>query len=335
MAADEPDRRIAAILAADMVGFSRLMGVDEIGTLTRLADARRDVVDPAISKHRGRIFKLMGDGMLAEFPSAVLALRCAMEIQNTLGEQNRDRAADEQVVLRIGVHQGEVILLDGDLLGDGVNLAARLEPLAEPGGICISGRVYEDATGKMTIAAEDLGERQLKNIQRPVRVLRLPPPGQSVPPTLPARPPQAFAPAFAPAWRAPAEPAEESERTMVRVSPGLTHMLIVNAPEGPHRHLPLDRSPLTIGRAASCGLVLDGTDISRTHCQIELRGAVATLVDLNSTNGTFLNGKRVQAPTPLEPGASIMVGGHTITYERVAARPPVSDETMLRHSAAK
>ena len=332
MAADEPDRRIAAILAADMVGFSRLMGVDEIGTLTRLANARRDVVDPAISKHRGRIFKLMGDGMLVEFPSAVLALRCALEIQNTLGEQNRDRAADEQVVLRIGVHQGEVILLDGDLLGDGVNLAARLEPLAEPGGICISGRVYEDATGKMTIAAEDLGERQLKNIQRPVRVLRLPPPGQSVLPTPapPARPPQAVVPT----WRAPADPADESERTMVRVSPALTHMLIVNAPEGPHRHLPLDRSPLTIGRAASCGLVLDGTDISRTHCQIELRGAVATLVDRNSTNGTFLNGKRVQAPTPLEPGASIVVGGHTITYERVAARPPVSDETMLRRSAA-
>ena len=332
MAADEPDRRIAAILAADMVGFSRLMGVDEIGTLTRLADARRDVVDPAISKHRGRIFKLMGDGMLAEFPSAVLALRCAMDIQHALGEQNRDRAADEQVVLRIGVQQGEVILLDGDLLGDGVNLAARLEPLAEPGGICISGRVYEDATGKMTIAAEDLGERQLKNIQRPVRVLRLPPPGQPVPtaPSPAPRPPQAFAPA----WRAPADPGEESERTMVRVSPATMHMLIVNAPEGPHRHLPLDRSPLTIGRAASCGLVLDGTDISRTHCQIELRGAVATLVDLNSTNGTFLNGKRVQAPTPLEPGASIVVGGHTITYERVAARPPASDETMLRHSAA-
>jgi len=120
---------------------------------------------------------------------------------------------------------------------------------------------------------------------------------------------------------------------MVRIAPGLTHMLVVNAPAGPHRHLPLDRSPLTIGRAASCGLVLDGTDISRTHCQIELRGAIATLVDLNSTNGTFVNGKRVQAPTPLEPGASIVVGSHTITYERVAARPTVSDETMLRRSA--
>ena len=327
MAADEPDRRIAAILAADMVGFSRLMGVDELGTLNRLSAVRRDVVDPTISKHRGRIFKLMGDGLLAEFPSAVLALRCAMDIQRDLGERNHDVAADEQVVLRIGVHQGEVILLDGDLLGDGVNLAARLEPLAEPGGICISGRVYEDSTGKMTIAAEDLGERQLKNIQRPVRVLRLPPPGRPVPP--------AALSLTAPAWRAPADPADESERTVVRLSPGLLHMLVVNAPDGLHRHLPLDRTPLTIGRAASCGLVLDGADVSRTHCQIELRDGAATLMDLNSTNGTFLNGSRLRAPTMLEPGAAIKIGNHTVTYERVPARPLVADETMVRHSLAE
>jgi adenylate cyclase len=159
-------RRLAAILAADVVGYSRMMAGDEAGTLARLRAARRDVVDPLMAEFKGRVFKVMGDGLLAEFPSAVQALRCAIAIQERLRE-------GDGLQVRIGLHQGDVIAEGGDLLGDGVNVAARLEGLAEPGGICISGRVREDAAGKLSLDVEDLGEPELKNIAQRHRVFRV------------------------------------------------------------------------------------------------------------------------------------------------------------------
>lgn len=175
------ERRLAAILAADVVGFSRLIGGDEAGTLARLAALRAEVIDPLTARHGGRVFKTTGDGVLAEFPSAVEALRCAIEIQ----EHQRDAA--DPLPLRIGLHQGDVVVQGDDLLGDGVNIAARLEPLAEPGGIAMSARVYEDATGKIAMEAEDIGVPALKNIARPVRVFRLRI-GTPPPPATPASP---------------------------------------------------------------------------------------------------------------------------------------------------
>jgi len=160
-------RRLAAILAADMVGFSRQMGADEAGTLARLAALRADVLDPLLAAHQGRLFKTMGDGFLAEFSSAVQAVSCALAVQARLAEQV------DGVRLRIGIHQGDVVVQGEDLMGDGVNIAARLEPLAEPGGICISARVREDITGKLTITADDLGPQDLKNIVQPVQAFRL------------------------------------------------------------------------------------------------------------------------------------------------------------------
>jgi TolB-like protein/class 3 adenylate cyclase/Tfp pilus assembly protein PilF len=166
-------RRLAAILAADVVGFSKLIGEDEAATLAALREIWKSVVDPILSQHGGRIFKLMGDGMLAEFPSAVSALRATISIQEALRTRNTGLSGNGRIEVRIGVHQGDVVVEGSDLLGDGVNIAARLQGLAEPGGICISARVHEDAAGKIALHAHDMGEQALKNIARPVRAYRL------------------------------------------------------------------------------------------------------------------------------------------------------------------
>src|SRR5215470_14269371 len=138
-------RRLAAILAADVAGYSRLIGADEEGTLGRLKALRAEVTDPKIDQHRGRIVKTTGDGLLAEFASVIDALRCATEIQKALTEGNAALPPERRIELRIGIHQGDIVVEDGDIFGDGVNVAARLEALAEPGGICVSARVQEDA----------------------------------------------------------------------------------------------------------------------------------------------------------------------------------------------
>jgi len=157
------ERRLVAILAADVVGFSRMIGVDEVGMLEKLRELRGEIVEPLVAEQSGRVFKLMGDGMLAEFPSAVLALRAAIGIQDAVKDRNAGVPAEQHLELRMAVHQGDVVVENGDLLGDGVNVAARLEALAEPGGICISARVHEDAAGKIELDAEDMGEQELKN----------------------------------------------------------------------------------------------------------------------------------------------------------------------------
>jgi adenylate cyclase len=165
--AEAGGRRLAAILAADVVGYSRLIGADEPGTLARLAALRSTVIDPQMAEYGGRVFKTTGDGLLAEFASGVQAVQCAIAIQQAM-------RAEEGIELRIGLHSADVTVQpDGDLLGDGVNVAARLEGLAEPGGICISGRVREDAAGKVTLDVEDLGEPELKNIAQRHRVFRV------------------------------------------------------------------------------------------------------------------------------------------------------------------
>jgi adenylate cyclase len=167
------ERRLAAILAADVAGYSRLMGADEEGTLGRLKAHRRELIDPKISENRGRIVKTTGDGFLAEFGSVIDALRCATEVQGGIAELNAGVSADSRIDYRIGIHQGDIVAEGSDIFGDGVNIAARLEAIAEPGGICVSARVQEDAAGKLEIAFEDIGEQQLKNIARPLRVYRV------------------------------------------------------------------------------------------------------------------------------------------------------------------
>jgi TolB-like protein/class 3 adenylate cyclase len=167
------ERRLAAILAADVVGYSRLMGADEAGTLDMLKTLRKDLVAPEIAKHKGRVVKLMGDGLLAEFGSVVEAVECAVAIQTGAAERNEDCAPERQVVLRIGINLGDIIVEGRDIYGDGVNVASRLEGLADPGGICLSGDAYRQVKGKLNVRFEDLGERKVKNIAEPIHTYRI------------------------------------------------------------------------------------------------------------------------------------------------------------------
>jgi adenylate cyclase len=166
-------RRLAAILAADVAGYSRLMGADEEGTLERLKALRRELLDPKIAEHKGRIVKTTGDGLLVEFPSVVDAVRCAVEVQQAMPERNTGIGADKCIALRIGINLGDVIVEGDDLYGDGVNIAARIEALADAGGVFVSNTVYDHVRDRLPFVFEDLGEQQVKNIARPVRVFRV------------------------------------------------------------------------------------------------------------------------------------------------------------------
>ena len=186
------ERRLAAIVVADVVGYTRLMGDDEAGTLGRLTELREQVLEPLITKHHGRVVKLMGDGLLVEFASVVDALACAVAWQTSVAE--REAAADEgkRFKFRIGINLGDVIVKGDDIHGDGVNIAARLESLADPGGICLSGDAYRQAKGKVEVDFEDLGERDLKNVAEPVRVYRIADDSSGTASAAPAREPLAL-----------------------------------------------------------------------------------------------------------------------------------------------
>src|SRR5262250_3042407 len=165
-------RRLAAIVSADVAGYSRLMGRDESGTLAALKSLRRDVVDPPIRTHGGRIVKTTGDGLLLEFPSVVNAVRCAIEVQVAMAGRTAELPEDRRIAFRIGINIGDIIVEGDDIFGDGVNVAARLQEIAAPGGICISSRVHEDVRDRLDSAFDDGGTQVLKNIARPVQVWR-------------------------------------------------------------------------------------------------------------------------------------------------------------------
>ena len=167
------EQRLAAVLAADMVGYSRLMELDERGTLARLRTHRIELIDPAIAKNQGHIIKTTGDGMLVEFQSVADAVRCAVEVQDRMRRRNSDVSADRRMEFRIGINLGDIIFEDGDIYGEGVNVAARVEQLADIGGICVTAAVHGQVDGRLEIAFEDLGEKLLKNISRTVRVYRV------------------------------------------------------------------------------------------------------------------------------------------------------------------
>lgn len=169
------ERRLAAILAADVVGYSRLMGIDEVGTLRRLRAYRGELIDPAIAARRGRIVKTTGDGLLVEFASAVDAVACAITVQRALAERNAGEPEERRLVFRIGINVGDIIIEANDIFGDGVNVAARLETLSQPGGLCISRAVRDQVRDKLPISFDDLGEQEVKNIARPVRAFGLSP----------------------------------------------------------------------------------------------------------------------------------------------------------------
>jgi adenylate cyclase len=166
-------RRLTAILAADVAGYSRLMGADEEGTHERLQAHLRELIDPKVAEHRGRVVKNTGDGFLAEFPSVVDAVRCAVEVQSGMAERNQATGPEKRIEFRVGINLGDVIVEGEDIFGDGVNVAARLEALAEPSSIRISEDAYRQVRDKLDFAFEDMGDHQIKNIARPVRVYRV------------------------------------------------------------------------------------------------------------------------------------------------------------------
>jgi class 3 adenylate cyclase len=173
MSEDRVDRRLAAIMAGDIAGYSRLMRADEEGTLRQLKGHRKELVDPKITEHRGRIVKTTGDGMLVEFVSVVDAVRCAVDIQRGMLERNIEVPADNRIQFRIGINVGDIIIDGDDIFGDGVNVAARLEALADPGGIMVSSVVHDQVRDKLSFAFEDMGEQAVKNIARPIGVHRV------------------------------------------------------------------------------------------------------------------------------------------------------------------
>ena len=173
MAQQSVQRRLAAILAADVVGYSRLMGADEEGTFAALKARRHDVLQPMVAQHHGRIVKVMGDGVLVEFASAVSAVQCAVDLQEAMATANRELPEDRHIMLRIGVNLGDVMVEGSDLYGEGVNVAARLESVAEPGSVFVSGKVRQEVGEKLRLTFDDLGERTLKNIVSPVQVYRV------------------------------------------------------------------------------------------------------------------------------------------------------------------
>jgi len=169
MPAEAVERKLAAILAADVAGYSRLVGLDEEGTLARLRELRRDLIDLTIAEHRGRIVKTTGDGLLVEFPSVVDAVRCAVSVQRAVAERETALPPDRRIEFRVGINLGDIVVDGDDILGDGVNIAARLEGITEPGGICISGVVHDQVRGKVEVEFTDVGEQNLRNIAQPVR----------------------------------------------------------------------------------------------------------------------------------------------------------------------
>src|SRR5712692_9986994 len=173
MGVPRTERKLAAILAADVVGYSRLMGGDEEGTLAQLRGHRRALIDPKIREHHGRIVKTTGDGMLVEFASVVDAVRCAVEVQRGMAERNAGVPQDKRIEFRVGINLGDIIVENEDIFGDGVNVAARLEALAEPGGICVGRAARDQVRDKLGFTFEDMGEQAVKNIARPIHAYRV------------------------------------------------------------------------------------------------------------------------------------------------------------------
>src|SRR5450631_1773036 len=227
---DRIERRLAAILAADVAGYSRLTSADEEGTHVQLQAHLRTLVDPKIAEHRGRVVKNTGDGLLAEFSSVVDAVRCALDVQRGMAERNADVPEEKRIEFRIGINVGDIIIDRGDIFGDGVNVAARLEGLAKPGGICISDDAHRQVRGKFDVTFEDEGERQLKNIARPVRVFRV-----ALDDARPAKP----------IWQLRnAEPAERRDRWSARIAAiGVAVVLIASA-SGAALYFHLGRTPV-------------------------------------------------------------------------------------------
>lgn len=328
-------RKLAAIIHADVVGYSRLMEGNETVTLRRLKALRRELWEPAIARHNGRLVGTAGDALLIEFASAVAAVRCAIELQAGMAERNLEEPDHRKMLLRIGVNLGEVIVdEDNDIFGDGVNIAARLQALADPGGVLVSAKVHDEVVDRIGHDFVDCGEQQVKNIARPVRAFRL-----ALEPAPPSQPPPPPAPEPAPVPPASSEhstaPGAADSGGAAPASPGLTAVIhrtrttvrrrVDNSwtfagkdREGVAFELVVEAGDLkraaqglVLGRhSEQCDLVLAHGSLSRRHARLRLIDGRLTIEDLGSTNGTIVDGMRLppDTPRPLRNGAQLVMG---------------------------
>src|SRR5271169_1304236 len=302
------ERRLAAILITDVVGYSRLMGIDEVGTLRQLTAHRKECIDPAIAARRGRIVKTTGDGVLVEFPSAVEAVACAITIQRGLASRNEAMAAERRLTFRIGINVGDIIIEASDIFGDGVNVAARLEALCEPGGLCISRAVRDQVRDKLPVAFDDLGEQTVKNIARPVRAFGLSPDAIAAAPEL--------SPSGSPTSTRRHRPWIAAALVAVTVAVGGAAWWIVRGPLSVSRTAePTSTTPAPIGAArasiavlpfASLGAEGDG-DYFADGLTEDIIAALGRFRDLSviSRGGVFAY--KGKSPTPAEVGRDLKV----------------------------
>lgn len=279
-------RKLAAILHADLVGYSRLMEGAETRTFRDLKTLRRDLWEPEIARHKGRLVGTAGDAILVEFASAVSAVQCAVSLQIGMRRHNGSLPDERRMMLRIGINLGDVMVDEGDIFGEGVNLAARLQALAVPGGVLVSAKVREEVERRIPVEFVDAGEHQVKNIARAVRAYEV-----RVPATVGG--PQTAEPDVA--WTLVG-----ADRSGAPVELALPRRRLREASEG-----------LVVGRHSRfCDLVLANDSLSRRHARFALSGDVLTVEDLDSTNGTAVNGERLDPfqPTPLMPGARLNLG---------------------------
>ena len=295
------ERRLAAILAADVVGYSRLMGADEVGTLRALQAHRRGLIDPAIAAHHGRLVKTTGDGLLVEFQSAVEAVACAIAVQQGIASRNAGVTEDKRLTFRVGINIGDIISEDGDIFGDGVNVAARLESLCEPGGLCISRAVRDQVRDKLPVTFNDLGEQQVKNIVRPVRAFGL------APDTI------AAVPEFAPQGRA-----ASAGRGRLWIVAALAAAMIAGGAawwivRAPPTEAPAPTTPITAARASIAVLPLEalgaegGSDYFADGLTEDIISALGRFRDLSVMSLGAVFAYKGKHPAPAEVGRELKV----------------------------
>src|SRR5438477_4100550 len=302
------ERRLAAILAADVVGCSRMMGADEVGTLRRLRAYRGDLIDPAIAARRGRIVKTTGDGLLVEFPSAVDAVACAITAQRALALRNEGEVEGQRLVFRIGINVGDIIIEANDIFGDGVNVAARLETLAQPGGVCMSRAVRDQVRDKLPVPFDDLGEQVVKNIARPVRAFGLSPEAIAAAPDLAASA-AAAPPGRGRVWLAAGFAA-------LLVAAGGSAWWLARAPSVPHASEPGPPASVPVAGARAAIAVLPfasfgadgGGDYFADGLTEDIIAALGRFRDLSVIARAAVFAYKGKTPSPAEVGRDLKVG---------------------------
>lgn len=305
MVPEDPGRRVVAVMAIGVPDAARRLAHDPQGARAGFAALRRGVIDPLLAAHRGRCFNTVEFRLLVEFPTAELALHCAARLQRRMAEANAAQAPSDQHELAISLHEGEVVERDRDLFGEAVQIAVGMQPLAGPGDIWMSETVAREARTVLRLPLETFDPMELRGVTHPMPTARVA--GRAlVPGALPSG--VAVHPALL-RNDAPRDPP---------VPPEPAHHLLLPGHTGAARSVGIGARALVVGRQPSCDLPLTGLEVSRRHCSFELVEGLVVVTDIGSTNGTFVNGVRVQGPATLRDGAEIRVGSHTLRYVRTS-----------------